>query len=442
MNAGFVAGLVLSLSFGQQANRGDTLPAFEAEVTGVRTFAHSGPGFVEFYPTQLLARGDKVTVYGVKNGWAAIGPTKASFSWIPLEAVLEEDDGTGRVVADNVKLRVGSAFSDAHHVFQVTLNKGDKVIILDRKPIRDGNKVSEWFKVRAHMDELRYVATENLNLPTQAIDTRPAPANATGTLPQADGRPNLATNGPAIPAAKSNGDMAIVSASANQAFEPPTRPANGRMIPAAAPVNRLTGLRNSPAESSPNNAGGPSMAISVDPKQPFDKQLSSLKSQLEIMAAREPSKWNLQSAERTIEDMRPAARSESEKAALSDVRGYVRKLGDTQERYSKTIGRFDAALQRDQELAGQQIARQTEIGKLNRRFAAEGTLRRPAIRVGDQPTLAVTNERDQVTHYAISPNGLNLEKYIGKKVGLLGKTTQRPNLMVPVIEVEQVSPLN
>src|SRR5690606_35613429 len=111
------------------------------------TFAMSGPGF-GYYPTSLLAPGTTVTVTGEKQGdWIKILPPSDSFSWIPAASVKERDDGAAVVIEDDVKVRVGSALTDAHYVFQVTLKKDDIVQILDQSYLPEKGEIGAWFKI-------------------------------------------------------------------------------------------------------------------------------------------------------------------------------------------------------------------------------------------------------------------------------------------------------
>ena len=107
-------------------------PSYEAEVKGFRTYALSGPG-TEYYPTMLLAPGQRVTVYGARSGkWVAILPPTGSFTWAPADSVSERPDGSAVINRDGVVAFVGSNLSEARFVFQVTLGRGTPVQIVER----------------------------------------------------------------------------------------------------------------------------------------------------------------------------------------------------------------------------------------------------------------------------------------------------------------------
>ena len=62
------------------------------------TYVRSGPG-KNYYPTDKLARGDKVEVYRHDpGGWYAVRPPRGSFSWVPARLLQPTKDGLGITV--------------------------------------------------------------------------------------------------------------------------------------------------------------------------------------------------------------------------------------------------------------------------------------------------------------------------------------------------------
>ena len=78
----------------------------------------SGPG-ENYYPTMKLDKGAKVTVVGHKFGWLKVTPPEGSFSYIGKAFVTRNGDGTtGKVSANDVRVRAGSALNEMVSIVQ------------------------------------------------------------------------------------------------------------------------------------------------------------------------------------------------------------------------------------------------------------------------------------------------------------------------------------
>src|SRR5262245_7829969 len=107
-------------------------PEYDAEIADDRVYVLSGPG-MNFYPTNILNRDDKVTVYGKPIGeWVQVlPPVDRSFSWIRGTDVDENENGDCVVKNDGAGVFVGSEIHrEARFVRQVRLPRGAKIKVL------------------------------------------------------------------------------------------------------------------------------------------------------------------------------------------------------------------------------------------------------------------------------------------------------------------------
>lgn len=377
---------------------------YDAQVTAANTFALSGPG-AGYYPTALLTPGEVVTVLGPKRGdWLAIHPPKGSFSWIPADKVEERPDGTAVVRDAEVRVRVGSQLSDAHHVFQVTLRKGDVVQILDHAHLRDQGAIGEWFKITPPKDEVRYVA---------AVQLRAIGAEESGS--------------------------ARVDAEATT--EPPDfRPVGNRVIPPAQPLRTVTSSEYNERAERLLPAIDPSEQYRDDPSRPLDARIRSTRGYLERMRTRDPATWDLPAVRESLERMLDRAKTSEERTELLELLDSTRQLTELEDRFRRVSRRRELALRRDQELAELQRRKLNDVQSVAPRFPAEGILDRAILSIEGQPSFAIKDARGLVTHYVVAAPGLNLARYVGRRVGLLGETSSRPGVPVPVLTATQLVP--
>lgn len=398
-------------------------PGYEAEIVGANPFAFSGPG-VGYYPTSMLRAGQTVTVIGQRIGeWVAIVPPTGSFSWIPVKSVDEQPDGTGVVIADEARIRVGSNLNDAHHVFQITAKKGTRVEILDQVYLKDQGQVNLWYKIRPPADEARYVAAENVKLPVastaEGTPTGAPIANAGNAAP------------PRIPApAPGMNRFQVVS---------------NRIIPPAQPIGQ--GTNGTQREAAIAADGGeatenPPTILADDSTLPFDARVASLESQLQVLRTRDPSTWDLGAAKGVLEGMHADAKTPEEKTRAMGLLAEVRRLAELEDRYGRARKQHELSRQTDEELAILQQRVASQVRQLVPQFTARGLLENGALSVDGQPTFVLKNADGFTTHYVVAPPGMNVKSYVGTNVGLLGELSNRDGLPAPVLQLEQLTPLD
>jgi len=126
---------------------------------GIRTeeaTVYSGPGY-EFYPVLQLQAGDKVEIYYEQGEWCAIRPPIGSFSWVSAKYVLVTTGNIGTVLAEGLASRIGSDYSDDCDTVQVTLKKGESVLILERREMPENHASPVWLKITPPSGEFRWI---------------------------------------------------------------------------------------------------------------------------------------------------------------------------------------------------------------------------------------------------------------------------------------------
>ena len=156
--------------------------SYTATVDASHVHVRSGPGR-EYYPTEILRRGERVEVCGLDaGGWCRVRPPGGSFSLIAADAVEVERDGSARVVTDDVEVHVGSRFGDSRDVVQVRLGEGDRVELLSEQPRDAGESTGAWFKIAPPHDEFRWIHE-------QFLHAEPNPSNRDLAASAADNPP-------------------------------------------------------------------------------------------------------------------------------------------------------------------------------------------------------------------------------------------------------------
>jgi SH3-like domain-containing protein len=129
---------------------------YNARITSDGVAVRSGPG-IEFYPVLQLQTGDVVEIHYEQGEWYAIRPPIGSFSWVSAQFVEIGAGNIGTVLADGLASRVGSDYSDDCDTVQVTLNKGESVLILERRATPENPASPAWLRIAPPSGEFRWI---------------------------------------------------------------------------------------------------------------------------------------------------------------------------------------------------------------------------------------------------------------------------------------------
>lgn len=131
---------------------------YQAVVEDADVYVRSGPGR-KYYPTGRLSRGDRVIVHRHDpGGWYMIAPPPGSFSWIRAEYVKSAGQGRGVLTQNNVVVRVGSALDDSHDIEQRRLSRGDSVEVLEQVTLDTGRGPTQMYKIKPPAGEYRWIS--------------------------------------------------------------------------------------------------------------------------------------------------------------------------------------------------------------------------------------------------------------------------------------------
>lgn len=176
---------------------------YEGLVESEGAYARSGPGN-QFYPTSRLDRGAKITVYRHDpGGWYMIAPPKGSYSWVRSEYVKKIAPNRGMISENNVVVRVGSSFDEqTREVEQVRLSKNDQVEILEEKTLSTPAGPVAHMKIVPPTGEYRWVSGKYIT-PVNQIVRQQQDKNPFETPSQLKEAPpaeanNIAQQGPTI----------------------------------------------------------------------------------------------------------------------------------------------------------------------------------------------------------------------------------------------------
>ena len=165
----FILGMMISVLCINTTNAQVQQFPYEAVVQSNNLDLRSGPGR-KYYPTNQLAKGDRVTVHRHDpGGWYMVAPLSNSFSWIEADKV-QTDDGTNGVVAFNQSsVRVGSHANGSRDVEQVRLSKGDSVQILDQAIVSTTDGKKKLYKIVSPQREYRWVVGQFVTPASQKV---------------------------------------------------------------------------------------------------------------------------------------------------------------------------------------------------------------------------------------------------------------------------------
>lgn len=136
---------------------------YSARIVENNAAVYSSPG-KQGYKTQLLKAGEKVEVFQINSeGWCAIRPPIGSFSWVSGLYLDVGMDGIGRVGVDELSSRIGTQFGDQCRTIQVQLQKGEKVMLLERVETPENSASPIWYKISPPKGEFRWIRVESLS---------------------------------------------------------------------------------------------------------------------------------------------------------------------------------------------------------------------------------------------------------------------------------------
>ena len=145
---------------------------YQALIIAESAEIYSGPGSVH-YATDELKQNSTVDVFRHDpGGWCAIRPPADSFSLVPESVVEKITDNIGRVAEDGVQAWVGTRLGSVERpLWQVKLDQGERVEILGEVnwPNPEGHS-TVWYQIAPPAGEFRWIRISDVQLPKYLSD--------------------------------------------------------------------------------------------------------------------------------------------------------------------------------------------------------------------------------------------------------------------------------
>ncbi len=427
---------------------------YTAYVLANDVYVRSGPGR-DYYPTQKLGQGDPVEVYRHDpGGWLAIRPPEGSFTWVSSRYVEPTEGGLGKVTEEDTVARVGSQFSTVRDVIQVRLEKGELVEILEAA----NNGGQTWYKIAPPSGEFRWISA-------QYVDRRPPGDGVSEPRSEQLGRDDRvigeAQSAAAVSAAMNDSPVAAARSSvaipteaeasrvgfsegdagpavASDAAPRSTAPSTVRTTSAEAPIQ----IPGAPGAA----AGAVSLTAPIETSDDLLAQLDVLELELSGMAAEEPTVWRFDDLVERAQLLLGQASSAIERGRVRRVLHRIDRLEDIKSRYDRIVGvqadtdlvnrSLDAALAASSSQAAATAPAPAE------QFDATGLLRPVVSQRASAPHYAVVDEQGNVTAFLSPGPDVNLQPYLGRRIGVLGVRSYIPEYRRAHVMVSRITPLD
>jgi len=428
---------------------------YEARVTTPRTLVHSGPG-EKFYPTATLSPGDTVEVYREEaGGWLGIRPPKDSFSWVSEKQLRPQDGNLAEVRDDDVASRIGSTLSDKRNAVQVRLKQGEVVEILGQQSI-DGET---WFKIAPPAGEFRWIHAASVerrgSIPESApaAESEPAIISASATSESvaikseansADASPP-ATGTQATSGETWRSPLAPGNATTTEVTAPPLAPLADAVPIAPAPASAATTPVAAPATPATAPATAPTPSVTPIPAAPqpvagasdVSRQLTNIEMRLSRMASAPPQLWNTERLQRDSEQLLAQSQTEADRDAVKATMAKIDQFTMLARRYQQGPTNVPTT---GQPIAppGSAVAGAPADA---RRYDAVGILRPVVSKRPGAPQFALVDDRGQVATFVTPSPDVNLQPYLGRRVGIAGNRGFIPEFNRAHVTAGRVTPL-
>jgi hypothetical protein len=397
-----------------------------AVVTSPGAAVRSGPGD-SFYLTDTLPEATTVEVYQRQaDGWCAIRPPAESFSWVFSQNIVLVGDGLAEITQDDVAARVGSRLSAQRDVVQVRMKQGERVAILGR----DEREGGLWYKVAPPAGEFRWIQAKDIGLGGKVAEAGP----------------------------KLSQDSKVVTVSHDEPVAPPLADAAryGDAAPAKPATDNWTAAKSPPpvVDIRPIGGGGAAPVGGAASSGALADHLRALELQLSRMVAEPPTTWNIAPLEQAAEQLLARADTVEDRAAVKATLVKIDRFSSIQRRYAGGSAAVANAMPSGAPLGtapigagGATTGQITGIsvdpaGTADGQYDAVGTLRPVVSRRPGAPQFALVNAQGQVVTFVTPAPDVNLQPYIGQRIGVTGSRGYIPEFRRAHVTAGRVSPLN
>jgi hypothetical protein len=421
-----------------------TTEPYEAIVDQDDTPVWSGPNSEKHYPTCRLNKGDRVTVVlSDFGGWCRIEPPKGSFSWVRADDVELQSQNSGTIKSKRAKVYVGSeVHPEKTQSFHVELSKNEPIEVLGVKEFDVNNTRVRMLKISpVAKQEWRWIRRKSI---VAADAIKPFPSEL--PIPKQTSEPATDNEWDAVQLPESLGTLK-------------------REL---KPVTEVSEAKVKVAEKA---------AEKEQPQQVGKQRLSEIDHEFRDMIKSDCESWNLD----TVEDQYIQL---NEDVGTAWMTGQITGRLDAVKRYRKTYNEYMAFLkltsetkQRDAQLSALQARYQPQmLGNGARtptpidadatktasttpsapttpstptpsesgttpKFDGAGIVKKLAQSFPGGPTYVLISPEGKALTFLQPTPGVDLDRYDGKAMGIIGSRARREDWSSDVITVRSLQPV-
>ena len=348
------------------------------------TMVRCGPDD-SYYSCQRLAAGSKVEVHALTdNGFLAIRPPRGSSSWVDAEDLQVSNRSVGRVIRSGTVCWIGSQLTQPEdHNWQIQLQQGDQLRLSGKQTlqIRSDLPSATYYRVAPPASEFRWI-------PAAAVTTSSTAGSQAAGIRWVDSgvRPASAT----VPVQQAQLTSPVASGG--------WRNRHGQK------VTRIAALDVNPAPGELPGGSGHQIVL-------LDTQLS------ELMSGKSEA-WQIEAVRSSLQQL------------LNQELSHP-----LQQRVHILLERIDQYRRVQQ---GQPLSPGTGQSAETSIYDAAGWLMKVHTSSNRAPPYAILDNDGKVLEFVSPAPGLNLHRYLKKRVGVFGYQSYLPSLKTPHITVYRI----
>jgi hypothetical protein len=354
-----------------------------------------------------LKKGEVVRILGREEidgqDWYKISPPAGEFRWIHISQVRR----TGPLQDDGLSLansEAGSSPTVASHNDSAGPDRGVVDAAAIASPFAADDSIQPAQATQSATQPPSSFSDAPPLLPSATESLAAPPAAKTEEAWRAAPTNPVATTSPmALPVMQpiTTTDSANTAAAAANTVMPPVAPRTpAATMPPVQPAESL--VTQSPL----------AMPAAVTPAGPSAPSLTELELRLSRMVAEPPIAWNIESLQADAKTLMAMATSPAERASIQATAAKLDRFAAIARRYQLARG-ASGTVADITPITGVTLADGTH-------FDAVGVLRPVASRRPGAPPFALVNERGQVLSFVTPSAGVNLQSYVGHRIGVAG----------------------
>jgi hypothetical protein len=320
------------------------------------------------------------------------------------------------------------------------------VEILESKEFRSGPEAGTWYKVAPPSGEFRWVSGKFVDTEFPHDGVRQTTAENNPLIhPTAMVRPDAAESPaapawpPGLTARRSAAALAEETADSPLRASVQTRAAQGGQGPAAQ--DAATGPA-AERDYASRQFGRSQATREISPEE-YQAQLDQLDSQLSVMLVEELSVWKFDELGLRARDLVNQAETAVERGRARQVVAQIEQSEDVKLRYD-TIHNLKTQTEREnRQLAQTASARAASRPAVSpeQGFDGAGRLARVVSTKFGAPQYALVDNQNNVICYVTPAPGVNMQYYIGRRVGITGERGYDTNARTQHLMAQHVTPL-